>query len=205
MSNIRTTLEVICNSANEYLQNTNRRDDDWVLLSNLTGHDGTVPETIRDKVVMTLYNITRENTIGTYTPARPGPDSFAVVKPPIYVNLYLMFMANFSEKNYTDGLEAISRIISFFQQNPSFTQANAPNLPPDVEKITLDMENLSPVDVNYIMGILGTKYLPAAFYKLRLLSFDSTAMQSRTYGVMGHGVSEAPEAPETPDAPELTA
>lgn len=198
MSNIRTTLEVICKSANEYMQNIDRRSDDWVLLSDLAGHNGATHDAIRDKVVMTLYNITRENIIGTYKPARPGPDSFAVVKPPIYVNLYLMFMANFSDKNYADGLAAISSIISFFQQNPTFTQANSPNLPTEVEKITLDMENLSPVDVNYIMSILGTKYLPAAFYKLRLLSFDATAMQSRTYGVMGHGVSESPATPEQP-------
>lgn len=193
MSNIRDTLEVICTAANEYMQNIDRRSDDWVVLSNLADHNGATHEAIRDKVVMTLYNITRENIIGNYTPARPGPDGFAVVKPPLYINLYLMFMANFSDKNYSDGLAAISNIIAFFQQNPTFTQANAPNLPPQVDKLTLDMENLSPVDVNYIMSILGTKYLPAAFYKLRLLSYDSTAMQSRTYGVMGHGIAEAPD------------
>lgn len=193
MSNIRDTLEVICTAANEYMQNIDRRSDDWVTLSNLADHNGATHEAIRDKVVMTLYNITRENIIGNYTPARPGPDGFAVIKPPLYINLYLMFMANFSDKNYSDGLAAISNIIAFFQQNPTFTQANAPNLPPQVDKLTLDMENLSPVDVNYIMSILGTKYLPAAFYKLRLLSYDSTAMQSRTYGVMGHGIAETPD------------
>lgn len=198
MANIRTTLEVICTAANEYLQNIDRRSDGWVLLSNLTDHGGAVHDAIRDKVVMALYNITRENTIGTFTAARPGPDGFAVVKPPIYVNLHLMFMANFSDQNYADGLAAISGVIAFFQQQPTFTQANAPGLPPDVEKVTLEMENLTPVDVNYIMSILGTKYLPAAFYKLRLLAFDSTAMQSRTYGVMGHGVSETPDAPGLP-------
>lgn len=192
MSNIRNILETICQAANENLQNLERRGDEWVVLSTMVDHDGSVNEGIADKVVMTLYNVTRENTVGSYTPARPGPDAFAIVRPPLYVNLYVMFMANFSGKNYSDGLAALSRIISFFQQNPCFTQSNLPNLQAGVDKLTMEMENLSPVDVNYVMSILGTKYLPSAYYKLRLLPFDGDAMQARTYGVMGHGVTEAP-------------
>ncbi len=194
MANIRNVLEVIRKTSNEYLQNTDRRGDDWVVLSSVVDHDGSINDSTRDRVVMTLYNITRENVVSTYTPAKAGGDSFAIIRPPIYVNLQLMFMANFSDKNYLDGLAAISRIISFFQQNPSFNQANAPDLAPGVEKLTMDMENLSPVDVNYIMGMLGTKYLPSVFYKLRLLSFASTAMQARTYGVSGLGLVEAPDS-----------
>jgi GGDEF domain-containing protein len=194
MSNIRNILEVICKSSNEYLQNIDRRGDDWVVLSTIVDHDGSVNDATRDRVVMTLYNITRENTVGSYTPARQGGDSFAIVSPPIYVNLHLMFMANFSGKNYSDGLAAISRIISYFQQNPYFDQTNAPDLETGIERLTLDLENLSPVDVNYIMSMLGTKYLPAAFYKMRLLPFASNAMQARTYGVMSLGISEAPGA-----------
>ncbi len=194
MANIRNVLEVICKSANEYLQNIDRRNDDWVVLSSIVDHDGSINESIKDKVVMTLYNITRENIVSNYTPARPGADSFAIVRPPIYINLHLMFMANFSGKNYADGLAAISRIISFFQQNPSFTQTNAPDLQPGIDKLTMDIENLTPIDVNYIMSILGTKYFPSTFYKLRLLPFDSNAMQARTYGVMGVGVSEASDS-----------
>lgn len=191
MSNIRNILEVICKASNEYLQNIDRRSDEWVVLSSIADHDGSINDAARDKVVMTVYNITRENVIGTYNPAKAGVDSFAIVRPPIYVILQLMFMANFSDRNYSDGLAAISGIISYFQQNPCFDQTNAPDLGPGVEKITLEMESPDPVDVNYIMGMLGTKYLPSVFYKLRLLPFASGAMQARAYPVMGVGVSEA--------------
>ena len=193
MSDIRNVLEVICRQVNEYLQNINRRNDDWVVLSSIVDHRGGVNEAIQDKVVMTVYNITRENTISTYTPARPGGDAYAIVSPPIYINLHLMFMANFFEKNYSEGLAAISVLISYFQQHPCFTPSNTPELQPGIDKLTLEMESLTPVDVNYVMGILGTKYLPSAFYKLRLLPFDSNAMWARTYGAMGLGVSEAPQ------------
>ncbi len=102
-----------------------------------------------------------------------------------------MFMANFSSNNYADGLSAISNIISYFQQNPWFNQSNAPDLGPQIDKITLEMSSLDPVEVNYVMGMLGTKYFPCVFYKLRMLPFGSTAMQARAYPVSGGGISEA--------------
>ena len=143
---------------------------------------------------MSLYNISRESVVSTYTPTKAGTDAFAVVQPPIYVNLHLMFMANFSAKNYSDGLAAISYVISFFQQNPWFNQANAPDLGPEIDKISLEMANLDPVDINYVMSTLGTKYLPSVFYKLRLLSFASTAMQARAYPASGAKVAETSDA-----------
>ncbi|MEJ2459795.1 MAG: hypothetical protein P8Y58_17310, partial [Novosphingobium sp.] len=62
---------------------------------------------------------------------------------------------------------------------------NAPTLTESIDKLTLEFENLSPVDVNYVMSMLGTRYLPSAFYKLRMLPFVSTAMGERAYPVRG--------------------
>jgi len=194
MSSIRGVLEVIRKLANEYMQNLDRRADDWVALTNIVHHDGGVNDATKDRVVMTLYNITRENVISTYVAAQGGGESLAVVQPPIYIDLHIVFMANFSAGNYSDGLAAISRIISFFQQNPWFTQARAPELGPEIGKITLELASLDPVEVNYIMSMLGTRYLPSVFYKLRMLPFASGAMQARTYPVSGGGISESPQS-----------
>ena len=194
MSSIRGVLGVIRALLNEYMQNLDRRADDWVTLTSVVYHDGSINEATRDKVVMSLYNISRETVVSTYTPTKAGADAFAVVQPPLYVNLYLMFMANFSAKNYSDGLAAISYVISFFQQNPWFNQANAPDLGPEIDKISMEMANLDPVDINYVMSTLGTKYMPSVFYKLRLLSFASTAMQARVYPASGSKVAETPDA-----------
>ncbi len=194
MSSVRATLETIRKLANEYMQNLDRRSDDWVALTSSVYHDGSVNDSIRDKVVMTLYNITRENIVSTYTPTRGGVDSLAVVNPPIYIDLHLVFMANFAAHNYSDGLSAISAIISFFQQNPWFNQSNAPELGPEIDKITLEMSSLDPVEVNYVMSMLGTKYLPSVFYKLRMLPFASTAMRARAYPVSSGGISEVPDS-----------
>jgi hypothetical protein len=138
---------------------------------------------------MTVYNITRETFASSYRPSMPLPlganpaQGLPVQSPPLYLNMHVMFMANFTERNYPDGLAVLSRVISFFQQNSMFTAQNAPQLSPKVEKLCLDFENLSPVEVNYVMSMLGTRYLPSAFYKVRMIAFDSTAMLARTFAV----------------------
>lgn len=191
---IRNALETICELANTYLENLDRRGDSWISLTSLVDHNGTLNQGARDKIIMCVYNITRETTISTYTATTSNNkgksiDSLAVVSPPLYVDIHLMFMANFTEKNYSDGLAALSRLIGYFQQTPFYDQANAPALASGLDKLTLEFENLSPVDVNYVMSMLGTRYLPSAFYKLRMIPFVSSAMQERAYPVGGTGVS----------------
>lgn len=200
MDIIRNALETICSLANAYLENLDRRGDDWITLTSLVDHNGTLNQDARDKLVMCIYNITRETVISTYNrnvasdASSSLPAAFSVVSPPLYVNLHLMFMANFTEKNYGDGLAILSRLIGYFQQTPYFTRDNAPQLVPAIEKLTLEFENLSPVDVNYVMSMLGTRYLPSAFYKVRMLPFVSAAMAGRSYPISGTGTVD-PSAP----------
>ncbi|OYY71784.1 DUF4255 domain-containing protein, partial [Sphingomonas sp. 28-63-12] len=188
----------ICDLANSYLENIDRRGDEWVLLTSLVDHNGTLNQSARDKIIMSVYNITRETTISTFQSTIKDrgkfgvSDSLTIVSPPLYVDVHLMFMANFTEKKYGDGLAALSRLIGFFQQTPCFTQDNARALAPAFDKITLEFENLSPVDVNYVMSMLGTRYLPSAFYKLRMIPFVSEAMQGRAYAVAGGGTGDDP-------------
>lgn len=192
---LSNVLQTICDLANVSLKNIDPRPDAWVTLTSLVDHDGSVNQSARDKIVMTVYNISREAFASSYqaaSPLLPGMDpkkGLSVVSPPLYLDVHLMFMANFAEKNYLDGLAALSRLISFFQQNGAFTKQNAPALAPAIDQITLDLEDMDPVDTNYIMGMLGTRYYPSVFYKLRLIPFASPAMLERTYPVTGERMS----------------
>lgn len=193
MDLLKNALETIYELTGAYLENINHRGDGWITLTSLVDHNGTLNQGARDKIVMCIYNITRETTISTYqrnyasTQNEKPVDAYAIVNPPLYLDVHLMFMANFTEKNYSDGLALLSRLIGFFQQTPYFTRDNAPQLLPAIEKLTLEFENLSPVDVNYVMGMLGTRYLPSAFYKLRMIPFTATAMTGRAFPVSGAG------------------
>ena len=198
MDIIRNALQTICDLANSFLENLDPRGDDWIVLTSLVDHDGAINQPARDKIVMTVYNISREPTVSTYVPTTGGRsgtqagDALAVISPPLYLDVHLMFMANFAEAHYADGLAALSRLIGYFQQTPYFTHDNARALSDDIDKLTMDFESLGPVEVNYVMGMLGTRYFPSAFYKLRMLPFVSTAMQGRGVGVSGAALSTTP-------------
>ena len=198
MDSLRNALETICALSNVYLQNLDQRGDAWVVLTSLVDHDGTVNVSARDKIVMTVFNIRRETTVSSYQAAAPAPAGsggvLPVLSPPLYLDVHLMFMANFAEKSYADGLAALSRLIGFFQQNPFFNAQTAPALDPAIGKLTLDLESMSPVDVNYVMSMLGVRYLPSAFYKLRMIPFASSAMRARSHAVTGEGLAGATAA-----------
>ena len=186
MELIETVCELIRQRLNAYFQNIDRSDDDRVVLSNIVDHDGAICQGAKDKVVMVLTNITHETIVSTYNSAvRASSTSYAIVQPPIYINLFILFFANFYDRQYAQGLAMISRTISFFQQNPWFTHANMPDLDARIDKITMEITNLDLLQANYLMGMLGTKYLPSVYYKLRMIPFASDAMQAAVPAAQG--------------------
>ncbi len=193
MELIETVCELIRQRLNAFFQNTDRSDDDWVILSNVVDHDGAVCQGAKDKVVMVVTNITHETIIGTYNATtRANASTYAVIQPPIYINLFILFFANFYDRRYAQGLAMISRTISFFQQNPWFNHSNMPDLDPRIDKITMEITNLDLLQVNYLMGMLGTKYLPSAYYKLRMIPFGSDAMQAAVPAAQGVDTPKTP-------------
>jgi hypothetical protein len=187
MSAIQKTLELIRQKLNEAFKNVDPRNEDWVILSNIVDQEGNAYEQAKDKVVMLLANIKHETIISTYNPtASVKSNQYALITPPLYIDLFVLFFANFNDKNYPEGLGVISRTISFFQQNPWFTRENLPGLDPEIDKLTFEMVNLEMTDLNYLMGMLGAKYLPSVYYKVRVIPFRSDAMRGQVSSV--HGV-----------------
>jgi hypothetical protein len=189
MGAIQTTLELIRQKLNEFFRNAEAsapNEEDWVILSNIVNHEGQLYEPTKNKVVMFLANIQHETIISTYSRTTPVKgDQYAIVAPPLYINLFVMFFANFYDNNYTEGLGMISRTISFFQQNTWFTHENLPGLDPIIDKLTFEMHNLDMTGLNYLMGLVGTKYLPSVYYKVRLIPFDSEAIQGQVPAAQG--------------------
>lgn len=135
---------------------------------------------------MILASIFHETTISTSTPTRQSKDGDYVTKsPPLYVGLNVIFYANMSHNNYDQGLSAISSTISYFQQNPSFTQRSLPDLNPAIDRLTLEFKNIDLLDWNHVVGMLGANYMPSVMYKIRLLPFDGRAIGGRIPAVEG--------------------
>jgi hypothetical protein len=185
-SMIRRVLELIQKRLNTHFQDIDRRDEDWVILSNVVDHEGKPFEDANGKVVMFLANITHETIVSTDRPTvRTTGPSYAAVAPPIYIDLFILFFANFVDRRYAEGLEMISRTIGYFQQNPVFTRDNLPELDPSIDKLTMEITNLDLLEINYLMGVMGTKYLPSVYYKLRMLPLTSDAIQSEVPAARG--------------------
>lgn len=176
---LQSTLDLLRARLDATFQISDPRSEEWVTLTNPVDLDGRVSESARNKIVMTLVGLQSDTTIGTF----PGPmavagDQFVRITPPLHLNAFVVFFANFTESNYATGLGMLSRTIAFFQQNPVFTPDLLPGLPAGVDKIALDFVNLDLMQTNHLMGMLGVKYLPSALYKLRMLTFASDAVAS---------------------------
>jgi hypothetical protein len=186
MSDIRATLEAVRQRLNEFLQAAEPRAEEWVVLSNLVDPEGKTYDGARNRLVMFLANVQKETTVSTATGTVPAGDSqYAMVAPPLYVDLYVLVFANFYDATYTEGLWILSLAISFFQQNPAFTPATLPGLPAGVDRLTFEMSNLDPMGLSFLMGVAGVKYLPSAFYKVRLLPFQAGAVRRQEPAVQG--------------------
>ena len=187
MANIQTTLELVRRRLNEFFRNAEPRTEDWVILSDIADHEGHPHEDAKNKLVMMLANIQHETIVSTYNPTVPaGGNRYSVVAPPLYIDLFVLFFANFYGKHYPDGLGVISRTISFFQQNPWFTHQNLPGLDPVIDKLTFEITNLDLVDLSYLMGMIGAKYLPTVYYKVRMIPFRGEAIQGEVPAVQGY-------------------
>ncbi len=194
MRKIEDALVRVRDKLNEFFRNIHSDTDDRVMLSNILDHENRFNSPTRDKLVMFLANITHENSISTYNRnVQVSGDRYAVVAPPLYIDLHVLFLANYYDKNYVEGLGIISETISFFQQNPYFTHDNLPSLGPDIDKLTFEMVNLDITDLNYLMSLAGAKYLPSVFYKVRMLEFQSGAMQAEVPAAQGVQTPSEPE------------
>lgn len=201
MSDIRRTLEAVRDRLNEFLGTVEQRPEGMVVLANVVEPDGQPYDGAKDMLVMFLANVQREITVSTYSRTVPVSDNkYAVVAPPLYIDLFVLFYANFYDKRYAEGLSILTRTISFFQQNLWFTHENLPGLPASIDKLTFELTNLELTDLNYLMGLVGVKYLPSVYYKVRLLPFDSEAMQAQVPAAQGLQTPSAPSE-STEEAP----
>src|SRR5829696_6924554 len=132
---INRVLQLIQKQVNAFLQNVDVPGDQWVIVSNVVNHEGRPYEDAKGKIVMFLANITHETTVSTYNSTARAKSSggYVVLQPPLYIDLFVLFFANFYDQQYSDGLRMISRVIEFFQQNPIFTHDIMPALDPSID------------------------------------------------------------------------
>jgi Pvc16 N-terminal domain len=188
---MRQALELIRNRLNAFLGSADPRPEGWVVLGNLVDHEGKPFPGAENKLVMFLGNVEYEASMSL--PGRTAQlngDTYVSVAAPRLINVWLLFVANFYNQSYPDGLDILSRTIAFFQQHPRFTHDSDPALDPRIEKLTVEMVNLDFMQLNYVMSMTGAKYLPMVCYKMRMIPFTSEAIQATVPAARALGGSE---------------
>ncbi len=172
----------IASELNQYIRRTYSLSEDMVVISNLLELDSTVSVQVNNKLALFLVNIEKDTTPQQQGHlAAPGVERSVVSTAPLYLNLYLMVAGNFSGGNYSEGLKFISTAVSFFQRQPMMDQHNTPALDKRIEKLMLDIENMSMQDLSSLWGMLGGKYLPSVLYKVRMVTFDAGDVQQQSH------------------------
>lgn len=162
---------------NQQFKNNFHLIEDVVVVSNLVELDGSAAPNANNKLVLTLANIEKDTLpFRPSTQARGRDQRLLQNSAPLYVNLYLMLSANFGAGNYAEALKYISHAIAFFQQRPMFDQHNSPGLDERIERLVLDIENLGIADQNNLWSMLGGRYLPSMYYKVRMMALDNNAL-----------------------------
>lgn len=148
-------------------------DDKLVVLCHLLEQDGTVAKEVAGKVAAFLVNVEREAVPGSGHGAGRSLSRVLVQPEPVHLNLMVMFAANYLGGNYTEALKMLSSTVLFFQGRPVFNHQNTPDLDERIDRLTMEIENLSIADLSNLWGVLSGKYLPSVLYRMRLLTLDA--------------------------------
>lgn len=171
---INMAVQLLAGQLNQYLRRTYDLNEDVVVISNLVDLDGSVAPNVNNKLVIFLTSIEKDSMpFRQVMPGQVDGQRVPASRPPIYLNLQVMMAANFNGNNYPEALKFISSTIIFFQRHPLFNHQITPELDERIEKLILEMENLTIQDLSNLWGTLGGKYLPSVLYKVRVVTFDT--------------------------------
>lgn len=176
---IHQIVSTFVSQLNEFIRNELGLADDMVIASNLMDIKGGALMQIENKICVFVQNIEEEKLLkNTSFQANAG------MAPPMFINVYIVIAANFPEPNYNEALRYISLVIEFFQGKPLFDRSNTPELPPSVDKVALEFYNQSIQDLNNLWSLIGAKYIPSVFYKVKMLPFHQQMIKQNVGRIM---------------------
>lgn len=164
-------LKFIADEVNAYLRKRGALDQtaDLVLPAALVDDSGkwVLPE---GNIGLTLVNIEEERVLREQVPERIKVDGNQVAfQPALKLNLTVLFAARFRTEGYKSALNFLSHVLTFFQANPSFSSASHPGLDARIRKLNAELLSYTPEQLNQTWAYLGSKYLPSAIYRLRMV------------------------------------
>ncbi|MFZ5964779.1 DUF4255 domain-containing protein [Thalassococcus sp. BH17M4-6] len=166
---IDTTMEFLVRALNAYLRQRLSAEEDLARLASPAPLQGGSTEEIEDKLLITLVNLEREGIARNASQTtRPQGDGYVRVPQPLNINLIFMASARFQDK-YATGLKVLGNVVGFFQANPLFTPQSHPELPPHLQRLSVEWREMDLQAMHNLWSAMGSNYMPSAVYKARML------------------------------------
>ena len=155
---IHEILSAIVTDMNAYLRVKFNTREDKVLPSIIVDQDGSVVLREKDKIILSVVNITKDGTRGGGPGSDPG-------NMPINLAVYILFSAYFND--YMEALKFLSGVVGFFQAKGNITHFNTPGLSPEVPPLGFEVVKLSFDEMSNLWSALGAKYMPSIIFRMR--------------------------------------
>jgi Pvc16 N-terminal domain len=202
---IRTALEFIKKQLDAYVVEreqdaANYSKGNVVELQSLVAPDGTLNASDANHITVMLAGLDEERREGKRPQYKPTDDKqFIKLNPPVELDLYILFIAH--KKDYVTALRDLSDVISFFQANPVFDQEKYPSLNATVlepankpwqliERLVFNLHVLSFEQQNNLWAMLGSKYIPSAVYKVKMITVFETRGTEKTPAITEMNIKE---------------
>ena len=192
---LRTALEFIQEEINAYVKMkdpVNFGNKELAILSNIVDQEGKLDfkttGSDNHKIIITLANIEECRVAECQNFIHKGGDgSIQKVNPAVNLIFYVLFSA-FSD-DYKSSLRNLTYVISFFQNNPAFTEESHPHLNSNaddtkpwqkIKRLAFSLYNMTFEQQNNLWAAVGAKYLPSVIYKMRILRFQEIEAKTKT-------------------------
>ncbi|MDG1747354.1 MAG: DUF4255 domain-containing protein [Bacteroidia bacterium] len=162
---IYEVLQAISDELNDHLKYRFNETEDIIVLSNLMDLSGSKALQTDNQVHMMLVRMEEDKTIN-----RSGGyhGSTAEGNARLF-NAYVLFAANFSGKQYPQGLNYISRILEYFVAHPTLLPSDLPDLPITIDSLVVELNSLEERENSNLWGAIGSKLMPYLYYKLNYI------------------------------------
>ncbi len=129
-------------------------------------------------VTLVLVNLEQERTLrAPELHVRVSPEGGRQrVRPDIRLNLYVLFVARF--KVYSDAWDELGRIVQFLQSHAVVDRTSAPDLPAELEQLSVELVTLDFAGQNEVWNALRTAVQPSLLYRVQLIVFRDESVSA---------------------------
>lgn len=165
---IHATINFLAEELSTFLKNELGVTEKRVNVERLVDHNGDEIQENQNKLVFSLTNITSDINKSMYSSKVGFTHGAAQLNSPLFLNIDFLLAASFM--NELEGMKFLSSGMKFFHEHSLFNRETNPNLPEGVEKVSVEMCNLSIQDLEATWSAIGARMIPATMYKIRIVT-----------------------------------